>query len=314
MGCRNTVLYGWIKSYFSHATVTVLWSSFSSACLHRPLFFHINIHWWVIFEENAEKMKFIPQLGVRGLSFAVCIHTDETSWAEDHRIHVEAAVISSFFPSSAVVTWAGLQGSHGSSGKGATGAALQLRATPMVQSPSAKALQLFHHSAGKCCWVHKSGHTQNKNERSLISPSAILMTTNKLVLSKTSVQQSMTDFPFTPRSQWAEHKPDTGSVPSFFIRLHIYGLELRLLHSLAFLAPCNTFPFLATDFEQWLVNIAQWVCLHITEHKAAHQEHVSTEITRLIYICLSISDVFILNKFIFPCPFSIGMMKYLLWM
>lgn len=43
MGCRNTVLvYGWIKSHFSHATVTVLWSCFSSGCLHRPAFFHVN--------------------------------------------------------------------------------------------------------------------------------------------------------------------------------------------------------------------------------------------------------------------------------
>ena len=81
-------------------------------------------------EENARKMKFTLQPGVRSPSFAACAHADETPEAEDHKINVEAAVVSSFLPYSAVVTPAGPQGSRGRSGKEAAGAALWLRAAP----------------------------------------------------------------------------------------------------------------------------------------------------------------------------------------
>lgn len=81
-------------------------------------------------EENAGKMKFALQPGVRSPSFTTCAHKDETPGAEDHEINVEAAAVSSFLLYSAVVTWAGPWGSRSSSSKGAAGAALRLRAAP----------------------------------------------------------------------------------------------------------------------------------------------------------------------------------------
>lgn len=62
-GCRSTMLvYGWIKSHFSHTTVTVLQSCFGSGCLHRPSFFHINIQCWVLLKKMQERWNWIFNL------------------------------------------------------------------------------------------------------------------------------------------------------------------------------------------------------------------------------------------------------------
>lgn len=58
-------------------------------------------------EENARKVKFTLQPGVRSPSFAASAHTDKTSGAEGHKLYVQAALVSSFLPSSSVVTQAG---------------------------------------------------------------------------------------------------------------------------------------------------------------------------------------------------------------
>lgn len=86
-------------------------------------------------EKNAGKMKFTPQPRARRPSFATCAHADETLGADDHKINIEAAAVSSFLPGCAVVSWAGPQGSPGSGGRGAARAALRLRAAPSWREP-----------------------------------------------------------------------------------------------------------------------------------------------------------------------------------
>lgn len=47
-------------------------------------------------EENAGKMKFALQPGVRSPSFTTCAHKDEMPGAENHEISIAAAAVSSF--------------------------------------------------------------------------------------------------------------------------------------------------------------------------------------------------------------------------
>lgn len=95
------------------------------ACTSLPPFTALSFT-----EGSAGKVKFTLHPRVRSPSFAACAHADETPGAEDHKINVEATVVSSFLPCGAVVTRAGLQGSWGSSSKGVAGVALRLGAAP----------------------------------------------------------------------------------------------------------------------------------------------------------------------------------------
>lgn len=92
--------------------VTLLSLSFATASVQDPTQAFLLSHkypFMIFAEENAGKVEFTLQCGVRSPSFAASAHTDKTPGAGGHELSVEAAVVCSFFPSSTVGTQ-GIQG------------------------------------------------------------------------------------------------------------------------------------------------------------------------------------------------------------
>lgn len=218
-------------------------------------------------EENAGKIKFTLQPGVGSPSFATCTHADETPGAEDRKINVEAAAVSSFLPYSAVVTRAGPWGSRSCSG--AAGAALRLRAAPSwYEAPQPKPCSspVMVQTSGDAAvrpqvWFP---HMKVKKGRSLVALSAIPMTTNKLVQSRNRCAVKRGSFLPPPKETGREQSTNQTRFSSCFPyqAVQAWPVAQDTLQS-CFLAPWDSLSFPAIDFERSLVNIDQWDRLHI---------------------------------------------------
>lgn len=234
------LVYGWVKSHFSHATVTVLWNCFSPGFLHKPSFFHINIHWWFLLKKMQERWNSLFSLE-SGVLPLLLLPTQTKPQGQKATSSMYKLLWSpALFPPA---LWWPRQG---------PGEAVQPRlslaqsCTQSLKSSSARALQLSWHGAGR--WEHlweatNLVPTHEGEGRSLISLSAIPMATNKLVQSRNWCTTKPEEFPFPPRGrEGAEQEPD-------LVQLL---LSLRGCASLAHGLGCPAVLLSTTPFSSWL--------------------------------------------------------------